>query len=130
MNQVKSITSQHEETNIQTQDYNRFAVCEEVVDSLVEQGLPSTFNPTNYIKKIASEYGLTEQEARTCLKLAVKHLEAESEVEEKSNEKLYAQSGYFYPNSYSEPINKNKKADGMDSLSSLGSYNRLMFGIR
>lgn len=130
MNQVKSITTQHEENNIQTQDYNRFAVCEEVVDALVEQGLPNTFNPTNYIKKIAAEYGLTEQEARTCLKLAVKHLEDESKVEEKNEEKLYAQSGYFYPNSYTQQHNKPKKADGMDSLSSLGSYNRLMFGIR
>ena len=128
MNQVKNI-SQNEEKNVQSQEQNRFEPCEKVVEMLVEKGLPSSFSPSNFISKIAKSYGLSQQEARTCLKLAVKQLEATSKQEEKPKEKLNGQMGYFYPNSYSEQKNTIEK-DGMDSLASLGNYNRLMFGLR
>ena len=129
MNEIKNFATL-EDNNLQTQETNRFAICEDVVDTLVEQGLPSSFNPDNFISRIANAYNLTTQEARTCLKLAIKQIEL-SEVKENSDkkeEKLYAQSGYFYPNS-SLPV-KNHKSDGMDRLSSLGSYNQLMFGLK
>lgn len=129
MSQVFGITK-HEEANVQNTESNRFLDCEEIVDSLVEQGLPKAFSPDNYISKIAKVYGITSQEARTCLKLAIKQLEADSKTDVKKEEKLYAQSGYFYPGSESQKSSISKPRDGMDSLSSLGSYNRLMFGLR
>ena len=65
------------------------------------------------------------------MKLAIKQLEADKvSNQEPQKEKLYAQSGYFYPQGYSQVSAFSKPKDGMDSLSSLGSYNRLMFGIR
>ena len=88
--------------------------------------------PTSvFISKISKTYGVSFQEARTCLKLAIKQLEADkTQNQESQKEKLYAQSGYFYPSSYSQTNAFSKPKDGMDSLSSLGSYNRLMFGLR
>ena len=128
--QVKILQTQNE-TNAQSMDQNRFLACEEIVDELIEQGLPSSFVPENFISKISKTYGVSFQEARTCLKLAIKQLEADkTQNQESQKEKLYAQSGYFYPSSYSQTNAFSKPKDGMDSLSSLGSYNRLMFGIR
>lgn len=127
---IYSIQAQNE-NNAQVNDSNRFLACEEIVEDLVEQGIPTTFTPDNFISRISKTYGISFQEAKTCLKLAVKQLEAENKQETSNQEeKLYAQSGYFYPQGYSQnSINKREK-DGMDSLSSLGSYNRLMFGLR
>jgi hypothetical protein len=121
------------ENNAQVSDCNRFLACEEIVEELVEQGLPSSFVPGNFISKIATNYGISFQEAKTCLRMAVKQMEANqatTEQIEKPEEKLYAQSGYFYPQGYTREKNTTRPNDGMDSLSSLGSYNRLMFGIR
>ena len=130
MNQVKQI-NQLEEKNLQSQGENRFETCEQVVENLVEQGLPNNFTHHNFLIRIAKVYGISLQEARTCLKLAVKQLEATSKTqEEEPQEERYAQSGYFYPSGYSQPNKTTSKKDGMDSLSSLGSYNRLMFGLR
>lgn len=127
MNQVKNIQSR-EESNILSQDSNRFETCEKIVDMLVEQGLPKAFNPDNFISKISSKFNLTSNEARTCLKLAISQLD-KTEKQEEKEEKRYAQCGYYYPQGYSTSSLADKK-DGMDSLSSLGSYNKLMFGIR
>ena len=127
---INSIQAQNE-NNAQVSDSNRFLACEEIVDELVEQGLPASFVPENFISRISKTYGISFQEAKTCLKLAVKQLEAENRQETpQQEEKLYAQSGYFYPSSYSQNSSMTKPKDGMDSLSSLGSYNRLMFGLR
>ena len=127
--QVRVIQTQNE-TLVQNNDSNRFLACEEIVDELVEKGLPSSFVPENFIGKIAENYGISYQEAKTCLKLATKQLELDkSQQNQKPEEKLYAQSGYFYPSGYSQNT-INSKHDGMDSLSSLSSYNRLMFGIK
>ena len=127
--QLQAIQAQND-SNAQVSDSNRFSTCEEIVDELVEQGLPSSFVPDNFISKISKTYNISYQEAKTCLKLAMKQLEASKIEEEKPQDKLYAQSGYFYPSGYSQPNKTTSKKDGMDSLSSLGSYNRLMFGLR
>ena len=128
--QVKILQTQNE-TSAQNTEQNRFLACEEIVDDLLEQGLPSSFVPENFISKISKTYNVSLQEARTCLKLAIKQLEIDkTQNQEPEKEKLYAQSGYFYPSSYSQNRAFSKPKDGMDSLSSLGSYNRLMFGIR
>lgn len=125
MSQINAISKYDEKSQAQT-DSNRFETCEAVVEDLVHQGLPRVYSPATFISKIAKFYGITPQEARTCLKLAVKQLESSraSEAPKQEEEQRYAQSGYFYPSQ-----NNNKK-DGMDSLSSLGSYNRLMFAIK
>ena len=128
--QVRVIQTQNEAL-VQNNDSNRFLACEEIVDELVEKGLPSSFVPENFIGKIAENYGITYQEAKTCLKLATKQLELDkSQQTQKQEEKLYAQSGYFYPQGYTQNKTTSKPQDGMDSLSSLASYNRLMFGLR
>ncbi|MBQ8636140.1 hypothetical protein IJX73_01585 [bacterium] len=128
--QVYSLQNKNEQ-NAQVSDSNRFLACEEIVDELVEQGLPKSFVPENFISRIQKTYGISYQEARTCLRLAVKQLEASSsQVEKQPEEKLYAQSGYFYPQGYTQNQSTTRSKDGMDSLSSLGSYNRLMFGLR
>lgn len=129
--QINSIQNNNE-NNIQNAESNRFLACEEIVEELVEQGLPKLFSPETFITKISKTYGISYQEARTCLKLAVAQLESvsDSQSSEKQTEQLYAQSGYFYPQGYSQIKNSTRPKDGMDSLSSLGSYNRLMFGLR
>lgn len=128
--QVHIVQNQNDNTS-QVNDQNRFLACEEIVDELVEQGLPTSYVPDNFISKISKTYNISFQEARTCLKLAIKQLEAtNSEDAPKQTEKLYAQSGYFYPQGYTQNNSFSKPKDGMDSLSSLGSYNRLMFGLR
>ncbi|MBR5303255.1 MAG: hypothetical protein IKU37_00325 [Candidatus Gastranaerophilales bacterium] len=128
--QVNATIQKQNDINAQSADLNRFLACEEIVEELVEQGLPTSFVPENFISRISKIYGISFQEAKTCLKLAVKQLEAENKQEEpKQEEKLYAQSGYFYPSGYSQNSSMTKPKDGMDSLSSLGSYNRLMFGL-
>jgi len=126
--QVNSIQAQNDNNAI-VNDSNRFSTCEEIVDELVEQGLPSSFAPDNFISKISKTYNVSYQEAKTCLKLAMKQLEASKSEEEKPKDKLYAQSGYFYPQGYTQNPTS-RLNDGMDSLSSLSSYNKLMFGIR
>ena len=127
--QINAIQTQND-NNALGSDSNRFSTCEEIVDELVEQGLPSSFVPETFISKISKTYNISYQEARTCLKLAMKQLEANSESSQtKPQEKLYAQSGYFYPQGYNQNSISSKK-DGMDSLSSLSNYNRLMFGLR
>lgn len=130
MNQVQHISN--ENNNLQTKESNRFAACEQVVDALCNQGLPRVYNPSTFISKISNAYGITQSEARTCLKLAIKQLESQK-AEEKTEpqQERYAQSGYFYPTkSYTTLANTTKVKDEMDSLASLGAYNRLMLNFR
>ncbi len=127
MNQVYNISNLETENN-KNQEQNRFETCEEVVVDLVEQGLPRIYNPATFISRIAQVYGISTSEARTCLRLAIKQLENDKKEEKTTTEELNGACGYFYPSAnISKPKQKN---DGMDSLSSLGSYNKLMFGIR
>ena len=104
MNQVKQI-NQLEEKNLQSQGENRFETCEQVVENLVEQGLPNNFTHHNFLIRIAKVYGISLQEASTCLKLGVKQLEATSKTQDVDpQEERYAQSGYFYPNNQNKGI--------------------------
>ena len=119
---------QYEDKSAQSLEANRFQSCEQIVDELVEQGLPSAFNPDAFISKISKTYDVSFQEAKTCLKLAVAQLDANKKEEIDTSHQLNAQSGYFYPKDSIQNTNSSK--DGMDSLSSLSSYNRLMFGLR
>lgn len=128
MNQVYNIFNIDKES-AKNNDSNRFETCEEVVEDLVSQGLPRIYNPCNFISKIAQVYGISTTEARTCLRLAVKQLEVQKKEEDKNpNEQLNGACGYFYPGANTSV--KKQKNDGFDSLSSLGSYNKLMFKIR
>ena len=129
-----TVIQKKNENNAQVSDCNRFLACEEIVEELVERGLPTSYVPANFISKIATNYGISFQEAKTCLRMAVKQLEANqaqnNQQTQKPQEQLYAQCGYYYPQGYTKSENATRPDDGMGSLSSLGSYNRLMFGIK
>ena len=105
---------------------------ESVVDALVEQGLPGAFNPNNFIEKIAEEYGISIQDAKSCLKEAIAILETKTKAEAKEKEtrreeeQLYAQSGYFYP---SNETQQTETKDGMDGLVAFGTFQKLKFGL-
>ena len=130
MNQVNKVQVNNE-NDVQANSQNRFEICEEVVGALVKQKLPSTFNPDSFISKISNAYNITTQEAKTCLKLAIKQLKEPKEETQKQEDTRYAQCGYYYPSRNSNSLNQPQKHnDGMDSLSSLGAYNKLMFGIK
>ncbi len=130
MNQVNRVQVNNE-NELQTNEQNRFQVCEEVVSALVKQKLPSTFDPETFISKISNAYNISTQEAKTCLKLAIKQLEEPEENSQKQENLRYAQCEYYYPSRNTDSQTQLKKHnDGMDSLSSLGAYNKLMFGIR
>ena len=104
---------------------------EEIINALVEQGLPTAFSPTNFINRIAQNNGISTQDARECLKEAIECLEAKNkETKQKpkdTEEKSYSQSGYFYPQKDLQINNAGK--DGMDSLVAYASFQRLKFGL-
>ena len=129
MSQVQNIYQYEDYKSISNDNdsYNRFESCEEVVDAIISKGLLNSCDKTSALNKIIREYGLSYQEAKTCYRLASAQVGTESREEEKED-KLYAQSGYYYPG-YTQPKNAKAKNDGMDSLSSFGSYNRIMFGL-
>ncbi len=104
---------------------------EEIVTSLVEQGLPRVFNPSNFINRIAQNNGISVKDARECLKEAVEFLETKEKANcqkpEVSQETPNGKSGYFYPEKTT--IAADVKKDGMDSLSAFGTFQRLRFGL-
>ena len=128
MTQVQAISKVNDK-NLNAIDGLDLSQKESIVETLVEQGLPRVFSPTNYINRIAEDYGISIKDARECLKDAIEQLEdaAKEKAKKQDDEKLYAQSGYFYP-SQSTSI-KNEKRDGMDSLVAFGSFQRLKFGL-
>ncbi len=130
MTQVHSIPNISDK-NINAKEDLDLSQRESVVNTLVEQGLPRAFNPTNYINKIAESYGISVKDARECLKEAVDKLEgaAKDKVQKQDDEKLYAQSGYFYPSQTDKTENAEKEKDGMDSLVAFGSFQKLRFGL-
>ncbi len=126
MTKVLSISNNQ---NLNAETGLSYSERESVVAALTEQGLPRVFNPNNYIDRIAESYGISVEDARSCLKEAISNLEEKSKREEslpKKEEKLYAQSGYFYP---SNKENNEKEKDGMDSLAAFGQFQRLRFGL-
>ncbi|MBQ8476853.1 hypothetical protein IJ531_07315 [bacterium] len=130
MTQVQAISQYEDKTLKSEEQVLDNETRETVVKALVEQGLPRAFSPSNYINRIAETYGISTRDARTCLKEAVSILEdaAKEKVQEQDDEKLYAQSGYFYPQAATNPAKAEEK-DGMDSLVAFGNYQRLAFGL-
>lgn len=126
MTNVLSITNMNDK-NLNAGDGLDYREREEIIDALTEQSLPRVFNPNNYINKIAEEYGISLQDAKSCLKEAIAILDEKTKEKEAENEEeLYAQSGYFYPSSNTV---KRQKRDGMDGLEAYGTFQRLKFGL-
>ena len=104
---------------------------ENVVNTLIHQGLPRVFNPNNFISRIAQDYNISKDDARECLKEAVDNLEAKRNEKIKSSNQnkdiAFGNSGYFYPEK--QTIEADMKKDGMDSLSAFGTFQRLRFGL-
>ena len=131
MAKVLSLTNLNEK-NLNAEAGLDYQKREEIVNSLVEQGLPTVFNPNNFINRIAQNYGISVEDARECLKEAIDGLEQTKtqktqEQPKEQEEKLYAQSGYFYPQKTMQPIKSER--DGMDSLVAYASFQRLKFGL-
>lgn len=111
------------------------SINETVVKNLVKSGIPTAFSPSNFINKIAHENNISTNEARLCLKSAIKILEKEktskisSNVSQRPDEKLNAQSGYFYPQKNNEQSLNGEPKNSMDNLNSFGYYNKVMFGL-
>ncbi len=109
-----------------------------IVRGLVNTSLPATYNPDTFISKIAQKNNISQSQARGCLLEAIKILEEQKPKSNKEVEKNEAQDdyepentnndAYFWRYGYTKTTNFHN--DGMDSLSSLSSYNKLMFGIR
>ena len=131
MTQISSIANKNDNT-INQENGLDFEKREEIVHALVEQGLPRAFSPSNFINRIAQNNDISTQEARECLKEAIEQLEARNKEKVTktydSEEKVYAQSGYFYPRENN--INTAVKNDGMDSLVAFSNFQRLRFGLQ
>ena len=129
MTQIQNIYKK-EESNIQQQDTkNRFEACEEIVLELIEDGIPSDFNPDNFIQSVAKKYNITTSESRSCIKMAIKHLESGTD-DNTLSKKFENSNSYFWVSGYSNTSNFKPKNDGMDSLVSFACYNKLVFGIK
>lgn len=124
MTQVQKIY-QYEDYSLQSDEQNKFEEVEKIVEDIVKKGIPRNLTLSTFIVQTAKEYGINIKEAKVCINLAMNELGSDKEEKEEEN-KLYAQSGYYYPAGY-KMNNSITKQDGMDSLSCLGSYNRLMF---
>jgi len=127
MYNIYSITTKEENSHV-SDNSNRFQNCKEIVDDLVEAGVPNNITPS-YIYQVAKEYGISGDEAQTCIELALANTQNTSSASNNSNETLYAQSGYFYPSAQSQKAPKNQHKDGMDNLNNFGQYQRMMFGF-
>lgn len=127
MTQVQKI-NRNDENSIQKES-NSFETCEEIVLDLIEKGIPNSYNPDIFISRVSRTYGITYREAKSCVRLALKQIDKTQE-NDISDENLNGNSGYFWKTGYTTSSNFKSKNDGMDSLSSLGSYNKLIFGIK
>lgn len=129
-----AVIQKQNENNAQVNDNNRFFAYENVVDKLIAMGSSIAYMSSYANSKLAKEYGITLDELDGCKRLAYKQIKAnQTEAQEQTQrpqEVLNAQCGYYYPQGYTRKENATNPNDGMDSLSSLGSYNRLMFGIK
>ena len=121
---------QNQENELTARNSDDFETVEEVVDAIVEKGLPENLDINTYSSKISKEYNLSERQARTCIRLAYK--QSNLEKTEQKQENAQTSKGYYYQTGYyTKPLNSNtSKNDGMDSLSAYSNYNKLMFGIR
>lgn len=125
MTQVQKIY-QYEDVSTQSNEQNKFETVEKIVADLVEAGIPKTLSFSEYVVQVANNYNINISEAKTCIKLAMNEMDSSVAQEEQQHE-LNGQCGYYYPSGYNTQSIPNAKKDGMDSLSCLGSYNKLMF---
>ena len=126
MTQVHKIY-QYEDVSTQSNEQNQFEEVERIVDDIVKQGIPKNLSFSEFVVFVSNNYNINVKEAKTCIKLALSELGENCQIDKEENQdELYAQSGYYYPNGYNT-TSTNSKNDGMDSLSCLGSYNKLMF---
>jgi len=126
MTQVQK-TYQYDEGSTKSTGQNQFETVEKIVENIVEQGIPKNVTLSNFIVRVANTYGINIKEAKTCIKLAMSELNQDDDDDVTASEELYGQCGYYYPSGYNISESSNAKKDGMDSLSCLGSYNKLMF---
>ena len=125
MTQVSTLSQLLESKNYQQDGKNNFQVCEQIVEDLVQEGLPKVFNPSNFIEKIAQKYGVSNSEARTCIKFAIKQLEANEQKEIENQDERNGACGYYYQSGYNTNTMPNAKKDGMDSLSLYSNFNMM-----
>ena len=118
---------QYEDSSTQSKEKNQFETVEKIVDDIVEHGIPNNVTLSNFIVQVSKTYGISIKEAKICIKLAMSELGQNEEVENTEQSELYGQCGYYYPSGYNTTSSPQAKNDGMDSLSYLGSYNKLMF---
>ncbi len=128
MGQINAV-HEREDSAKQSKDLNNFETCEKIVENLIEDGITKNSNPLVWISKVSKTYNISQKDATTCVKLAMKQLDDAVKIENTS-EVLNGQTGYFWKNGYKTSSTFVNKNDGMDSLSSLGCYNKLIFGIK
>ncbi len=129
-----AVIQKQNENNAQVSDCNRFAVFEKVIDKFVAMGSSLAYMSSYANLKIAKEHGLSLDDLEGCKRIAFKQIKANQEEATKQaqrpQEVLNGACAYYYAQGYTKNENTSESNDGMDSLSSLGSYNRLMFGIK
>lgn len=126
MTQVQNVY-QHEDSSSQSTEQNQFETVEMIVNDIVEHGIPKSTTLSNFIVQVSKTYGINVKEAKTCIRLAMSELSQGEDSQTDTQNELYGQCGYFYPSGYNVSSSPKAKNDGMDSLSCLGSYNKLMF---
>lgn len=126
MTQVQKIY-QYEDNSAQSAEQNQFETVEKIVEDIVEHGIPKNTIMSSFIVQVAKTYGINIKEAKTCIRLAMSELNQGDQQAENEQDELYGKCGYYYPTGYNTSSMPQAKRDGMDSLSCLGSYNRLMF---
>ena len=126
MTQVQKVY-QTEDNASQSAEQNQFEAVEVIVGDIVEHGVPNNVSMSNFVVQVAKTYGINVKEAKTCINLALSELNQGEEENASSKEELNGGCGYYYPKGYATTDSFKTKNDGMDSLSCLGSYNKLMF---
>ena len=126
MTQVQKIY-QYDDNSAKSNSQNQFEEVEKIVDDIVEKGIPKNLSLNDFIVKVSNTYGINVSEAKTCIRLAMSELDSGGALDSSKQDEVYSQCGYYYPSGYNTASSPQAKQDGMDSLSCLGSYNKLMF---
>ena len=126
MTQVQKVYSTDDNAS-QSTEQNQFETVEKIVGDIVDHGIPRRVSMSNFIVQVAKTYGINIKEAKTVIRLALSELNQNEEDKTDPKEELNGECGYYYPKGYGTTDSFQAKNDGMDSLSCLGSYNKLMF---
>ena len=125
MYQLYSVSKKQDESTARFDGSNRFQNCKNIVNNLIEEGLPEEIT-ISFISEVAREYSITNDEAQTCIDLAQNKAESCKEQNYDTQETHSAQCGYFYPSASTKKL---PEKDEMDNLNNFGQYQRLMFGF-